>query len=176
MAGYVDVNDIDGEIVAIHRIGDILAVYKESGIVAVTYSGGDTVFSKEVITTRAGLVSPTAVVVLPHSHVFIGKDNIYEFDGNTVTPIGDTIYNYFLEHVVLKEKIIGFYNQKSKDIIFSFIEKDQTGIDRNRALVYSTRLHTWSVRDMGITAIGEFTERSGLIIDEVQNIYDSTEM
>ena len=89
MSGYVDVNDIEGRIIAIKKIGDILAIYKERGIVALTYTGGEYIFSKELVTTKAGLVSPTALIALPHSHVFIGKDNIYEFDGNTVTPIGD---------------------------------------------------------------------------------------
>ena len=176
MAGYVDVNDIDGKIVNMKRIGDILAIYKEGGIVAVTYSGGDTVFSKELITTRAGLVSPTAIVVLPHSHIFVSKDNIYQFDGNTVVPIGDPIRNYFLKHVKQKDKIIGFYNQYSKDVIFAFMETENATYNYSKALTYNTQLNTWSVRDINMSALGEYTEHSQLIIDEVHNPYDSEEM
>lgn len=176
MSGYVDVNDIDGKIVTIKRIGDILAIYKEGGIVALTYSGGDTVFSKELITTQAGLVSPTAVVVLPHSHIFVGKDNIYQFDGNTVVPIGDPIRNYFLKYVKQKNKIISFYNQYSKDVIFAFIDNNNPTENRAKALTYNTQLNLWSVRDINMTAIGEYTERTSLIIDEVQDQYNSQEM
>lgn len=176
MAGYVDVNDIDGKIIAMKRIGDILAIYKESGIVAVTYSGGDTVFSKELITTKAGLISPTAIVVLPHLHIFVAKDNIYQFDGNTVVPIGDPIRNYFLKHVKQKNKVIGFYNQYSKDVIFAFMETDSATGNCGRAFIYNTQLNLWSVRDVNMTAFGEYTDNSGLIIDEVQNLYDSQEM
>ena len=176
MAGYVDVNDIDGKIVTMKRIGDILAIYKEGGIIAVTYSGGDTIFSKELVTTRAGLVSPTAIVVLPHSHIFVSKDNIYQFDGNTVVPIGDPIRNYFLTHVKQKDKIIGFYNQYSKDVIFAFMTNDNDKYNRSKALTYNTQLNTWSVRDINMSALGEYTEHSQLIIDEVQNPYDSEEM
>ena len=175
LCGYVDVNDIDGKIMTMKRIGDILAIYKEGGIVAVTYSGGDTVFSKELITTAAGLISPTAIVVLPHAHIFAGKDNIYQFDGNTVVPIGDPIRNYYLREVKRKDKIIGFYNQSTKDVIFAYIDSTG-GENRAKALVYNTQLNVWSVRDIGMTAIGDYTEITSLIIDEVQNTYNSQEM
>jgi len=95
MAGYVDVDDTDGRIIAIKRLGDVLYVYKERSIIAFTYTGGeDTVFSKEVVTTKAGLISPEAIVELPHMHIFVGQDNIYVFDGNTCTAIGDPVKDW----------------------------------------------------------------------------------
>jgi hypothetical protein len=129
-----------------------------------------------LVTTRAGLVSPTAIVVLPHSHIFVSKDNIYQFDGNTVVPIGDPIRNYFLTHVRQKDKIIGFYNQYSKDVIFAFMTNDNDIYNRSKALTYNTQLNTWSVRDINMSALGEYTEHSQLIIDRVHNPYDSEEM
>ena len=176
MAGYVDVNDIEGRIVAIKKIGDILAVYKERGIIAISYAGGDTVFSKELITTKAGLVSPTAIIVLPHSHIFIGKDNIYEFDGNTVTPIGDQIRKWFFNDITSIDRIIGYYNENSKDIIFVYDNTGKDSINRNKAITYNTYTHTWSVRDVNMTSIGDFCENDDLIIDEVNDEYDSEEM
>ena len=176
MAGYVDVNDIEGRIISIKKIGDILAVYKERGIVAISYTGGDTVFSKELITTRAGLVAPTAIIVLPHSHIFVGKDNIYEFDGNTVTPIGDPIRNYFFNDITSVDRIIGYYNEGSKDILFVYNNTGQDNLNRNKAITYNTYTHAWSMRDINMTSIGDFCENDDLIIDEVSNLYDSTEM
>lgn len=167
MAGYVDVNDIEGKIVAIKKIGDILAVYKERGIVAITYSGGDTVFSKELITTKAGLVSPDAIIVLPHTHIFVGKDNIYQFDGNTVVPIGDPIRNYFFNDLKSIDRILGYYNETSKDIVFAYDNTDTRDNNRRKAITYNTYTHAWSVRDMGVTAIGDFCENDDLIIDEL---------
>lgn len=167
MAGYVDVNDIEGKIVSIKKIGDILAVYKERGIIAISYTGGDTVFSKELVTTKAGLVSPNAIIVLPHSHVFVGRDNIYEFDGNTVTPIGDPIRKWFFEDLTSIDRILGYYNESSKDIVFAYDNTGKDSINRNKAITYNTYTHTWSVRDMEVTAIGDFCENDDLIIDEL---------
>ena len=87
LSGYVDVNDTNGKIIALKVLNDTLYVYKERSIIAVTFTGDDTdyytVFTKEVVTTKAGLIAPEAIVELPHAHIFIGTDNIYVFDGNT---------------------------------------------------------------------------------------------
>jgi len=122
MAGYVDVDDVDGEIVAIRKLNDLLVVYKEKGIVAVTFTGGDTVFSKELITTKTGLVSPDSIVELPHSHIFIGEDDIYEFDGSSITTIGEPIKQYFFNTVnpSNKNKIIGYYDDEKNDVMFIY--------------------------------------------------------
>ena len=45
LSGYVDVNDTEGRIVAIKKLGDTLFIYKERSIIGLTYTGGeDTVF------------------------------------------------------------------------------------------------------------------------------------
>ena len=176
MAGYVDVNDIEGRIITIKKIGDTLAIYKERGIIAINYTGGDTVFSKELITTKAGLVSPNAIIVLPHSHVFIGKDNIYEYDGNTVVPIGDPIRKWFFKDLTSIDRILGYYNEETKDIVFAYDNSGEDTLNRNKAITYNTYTHAWSVRDIGMTAIGDFCENDDLIIDEVSNQYDSNQM
>lgn len=176
MSGYVDADDIEGRIIAIKKIGDILAIYKERGIISISYTGDETVFSKELITTKAGLVSPNAIIVLPHSHVFIGKDNIYEFDGNTVVPIGDPIRNWFFNDLKSIDRIIGYYNESSKDIIFAYDNTGSNDINRNKAITYNTYTHAWSVRDMNITALGDFCENDDYIIDEFnqlpKDVYD----
>lgn len=176
MAGYVDANEIEGRIVSIKKIGDTLAVYKERGIITINYTGGETVFSKELLTTKAGLVSPNAIVVLPHSHVFIGKDNIYEFDGNTVTPIGDPIRKWFFNDVVSLEKIIGYYNESSKDIVFAYSSGSVEDINKDKAITYNTYTHAWSVRDINMTALGNFCENDDLIIDDLKESEDEYDM
>ena len=190
MAGYVDVNDVDGEIVSIKKLNDILVVYKEKGIVAMTFTGGDTVFSKEVITTKTGLLAPGAIIEMPHSHIFIGEDNIYEFDGNSVVPIGDPIKDYFFSTLIpkCKNKVIGYYDKDVGDILFIYdrvgdFDFDLSGIteeelnelldnenNRNLAITFNISNKTWAKREMYITAIGEFCQTRNLIIDKITNI------
>ena len=176
MSGYVDANDIEGRIVAMRKIGDTLAIYKEHGIIAITYNGGETVFSKELITTKAGLISPTALIVLPHSHIFVGRDNIYEFDGNTVVPIGDPIRKWFFQDLSSHERVLGYYNEQSKDIIFAYNSNSDDVFNRNKAITYNTYTHAWSVRDMNVTALGDFCTNDDLVIDDLHNAEDEYDM
>lgn len=176
MAGYVDVTDVQGKVMAIHKMGDTLIVYKENGIISINYTGGDTVFSKELITSKAGLISPQAIVSLEHSHFFVGKDNIYVFDGNTVTPIGDQIYNHFFSDLTSVNKIIGYYDGNSKEIMFAYDNTGNDAVSLNKAIVYNTFTHTWTQRDMGITAIGDYSDDRDLIIDEIPNEFNSQKM
>lgn len=190
MAGYVDVDDVDGEIVAIRKLNDLLVVYKEKGIVAVTFTGGDTVFSKELITTKTGLVSPDSIVELPHSHIFIGEDDIYEFDGSSITTIGEPIKQYFFNTVnpSNKNKIIGYYDDEKNDVMFIYDNSirisepgltqqqiDLKSIKENRklAITFNVPTKTWSKREMYITAIGKFCQTQDLVIDDVKVEIDS---
>lgn len=123
MAGYVDVDDVDGEIMAIRKLNDILVVYKEKGIVAVTFTGGeDTVFSKELITAKTGLIASGAIIELPHSHIFVGNDNIYEFNGSSIIPIGDQIKDYFFGTLnpVQRDRIMGYYDEEIGDVMIIY--------------------------------------------------------
>ncbi len=188
MSGYVDVNDVEGEIVQIKKLNDILVVYKEKGIVAMTFTGGDTVFSKEVITTRTGLMASGAIIEMPHSHIFVGDDNIYEFDGNSVTPIGDPIKDYFFNTLIPKGRsnVIGYYDKDQGDIMFVYDMVDSNRMttpdelypqdidwnlnsDKNRssAITFNVSTKTWSKREMYITAIGEFSQTENVTINSI---------
>ena len=170
LSGYVDVDDTEGRIVAIKKLGDTLFIYKERSIIGLTYTGGDdTIFSKEVVTTVAGLISPDAIVELPHMHIFIGQDNIYAFDGNTCTPIGDSIKQWVLEHIRPEklDSIFGYYNEDSGDITFSFCSTTHNGDDCDKAIIYNTGQRVWSTREMYMTAIGRYCSPKDKIIDSV---------
>ena len=169
MAGYVDCDDTPGKIQAIRRLGDYLFVYKEDGLIAISYTGGDTVFSKELVTTQAGLIAPQAIVELPHAHIFIGSDNVYHFDGSTVTPIGDAIKDY-VTSILDPSKILnifGYYNKKSGDVIFAFDSTVASGNNRDKAIIYNVETKVWSVRDLNMTTIGEYSQIFERYIDEI---------
>ena len=176
LAGYVDVNDTAGKIMAVKKIGDILVVYKEDGIVAISYTGGDTTFSKELITTQTGLIAPKAVVSLSHSHIFVGRDNIYQFDGNSVMPIGDDIRKFFFKDLTSVLSVVGFYNSESGDVIFAYNNTLEDTRVLNKAITYNTFTHTWAVRDINATCIGDFDDNRDPLINEIDYPYDSTRM
>lgn len=187
MAGYVDVDDVDGEIMAIRKLNDILVVYKEKGIIAVTFTGGeDTVFSKELITTKTGLIASGAIIELPHSHIFIGDDNIYEFNGSSIVPIGDQIKDYFFSTLnpVQRDRIMGYYDEEIGDVMIIYDKVKEYDIlnnvgiqeeyqsklasskNRGIALTFNITTKTWSKREMYATAIGKFCQTKNRIIEE----------
>ena len=159
MSHYVDVDDTEGRIIAIKRLGDVLYVYKERSIIAFTYTGEeDTIFSKEIVTTKAGLIAPDAIVELPHMHIFVGQDNVYIFDGNTCTPIGDSVKDWVYQNIKPEnvDKIFGYYNEETGDVTFSFYSTNDKHIEDNcdKAIIYNISQRVWSTREMFLTAIG----------------------
>lgn len=175
LSGYIDVDDTEGRIVAIKRFGDVLYVYKERSIIAFTYTGGeDTVFSKEVVTTKAGLIAPEAIIELPHMHLFVGQDNVYIFDGNTCTPIGDPVKDWVYQNIKTDstDKIFGYYNEESSDATFSFYSTINTEDNCDKAMIYNVSQRVWSTREMYMTAIGQYSIKRDKIIDSVNTPYD----
>lgn len=124
LAGYVDVDDTEGRIIGIKRIGDALYIYKENSIIVFTYTGdADSVFSKEVVTTKAGLVSEDAIVELPHLNIFMSSNNIYAFDGNTCKPIGESISDWFFYKKLGRaglNRVFGYYDEIHDEVVFCF--------------------------------------------------------
>ena len=192
MSGYVDVDDTDGKIMALKRIGDVLYIYKENSIIALTYTGDpDNIFSKEVVTTKAGLIAPEAIVELPHLNIFLGEDDIYMFDGNTCTGIGESIKDWFFSEFLNKgsvERVFGYYDERHQEVVFCFKkaidgaeneyiyneEEDNNVIydaslleNNDYAIIFSLRFKTWSVREMGITALGKVRLMRDQRIDDI---------
>lgn len=175
LSGYIDVDDTEGRIVAIKRLGDVLYVYKERSIIAITYTGSeDTTFSKEVVTTKAGLIAPEAIIELPHMHLFVGQDNVYIFDGNTCTPIGDPVKDWVYQNIKpdSADKIFGYYNEESGDATFSFYSTINTEDNCDKAMIYNVSQRVWSTREMYMTAIGQYSIKRDKIIDSVNTPYD----
>lgn len=186
LSGYVDVDDTDGKIMALKRIGDVLYIYKQNSIIALTYTGDpDTVFSKEVVTTKAGPIAPDAIIELPHMNIFVGEDDIYAFDGNTCNGIGDSIKDWFFSTFLDKsyvERLFGYYDEKNQEVLFccnkngenntALTVKQNLQRNANYAIVYNLRLKTWSVREVGMSAIGQIKISDDIRIDDVNEQYD----
>lgn len=92
-ANWARLRDSPGDIVAMKRLGDAVIVYKSDAIYRMTFIGPPYTFKFEKIVDGIGCavgawVSP-CVVDVGGAHVFIGKNDIYLFDGNSrPVPIG----------------------------------------------------------------------------------------
>lgn len=169
MAGYVDCDDTSGKIYAIKKLGDYLFVYKEDGILVISYTGGDTIFEKSVVTSKACLIAPNAIVELPHAHIFVGTDDIYYFDGSTATPIGTPIKDFFFNKVDPQKllQIYGYYNEDSGDVVFAFDSTIPHDTNRDKAITYNINTKVWSMRDMNMTTLGQYLQSDDRTIDDI---------
>lgn len=61
----------------------------------------DSVFAIQSRVSGLGLLSPYSVTVIGNMAFFLGPDNVYQFDGNQLTPIGDAIMNRLAVQTVL---------------------------------------------------------------------------
>ncbi len=91
--------DTSGGITAAKRIGDGIAVYKERAVYYGQYVGGDIIWSWSQVASNAGCVGADAVVNAGGVHVFVGRDDIWMFDGSRPQSIGASIKRWFFADV-----------------------------------------------------------------------------
>lgn len=88
----------DGDpIVALKPLGDKLVIYKYNSIWILE---GDNLYNwiQRGSQKEYGCIAPFSIQEVKGTHIFLGEDNMYMFDGQTITAIGDDIravYNKF---------------------------------------------------------------------------------
>lgn len=88
-------SDTSGGITAVRAMGDKFVIYKAGAIYLASYVGPPVVFDPERISDRVGAPCQSAVVKVDQAHYFIGAENIWRFDGATLTPLGEGIKDWF---------------------------------------------------------------------------------
>lgn len=70
-----------GEITAAARLGQYVVAYKAANLFLGTYAGSPIIWQWDQIPGEVGCVGPEAVDDVGGAHVFVGRDNIWLFDG-----------------------------------------------------------------------------------------------
>lgn len=76
-----------GPITAGRRFGDNIIAYKAGAMFVGTYVGAPEVWRWTQVSTDVGCVGQQAVVDTSIGHLFVGRDNVYVFDGTIPRPI-----------------------------------------------------------------------------------------
>jgi hypothetical protein len=81
-----------GEVLRVLPYADKLIVFSRNSIGCLCYINPEVIFGTQIYVTATNLVGPEAVVDTSPYIVYVGQDNIYLWNGNSLaTPIGDKI-------------------------------------------------------------------------------------
>lgn len=90
-ASFFDLVETDDHVVSLRLLLDRCILYKASSIWEITYVGYPTMFTYSPIITNIGCEAPDTIVNYSGTHIFLGTDNVYIFNGRELLPIGDNI-------------------------------------------------------------------------------------
>lgn len=154
MAGYLDLQNEPTPIISLIPFYNFLLVFKTNCAYALKFVGTPYIFVVEKI-LETGLFAPFAYGFYLNNLVFVGEDNIYFFNGSSLTPIGDLIKDYFFNTVNFNRKeMIRLFVDEKQHLVFLFYPTANAYDDYNdRCLVYNIELKAWFVYDIEMTDI-----------------------
>lgn len=148
MAGYLDLNSEPTEIVALVPLNDLLVVFKKDCVYVMKFVGSPFVFVVEKVVEDIGLLAPLGYTVLYDNIVFVGSDNIYNFNGSVITPIGDMVFDYFLNTFDIEKTnyVRMFFDETAKKVYLFYPEKNKDYC--SLALVFNLEIKSWTLYDI----------------------------
>jgi hypothetical protein len=87
VAGFTQLGGEGGAIIDGLSLRDAFVIYRESAISVFDYVGGPYVWQIRNLSSTFGLISHNCIVEANAKHYFIGTDNIYINDGNSIEPL-----------------------------------------------------------------------------------------
>jgi len=110
-AGFVDLADTPGALMAAETLRDTLLIYKTDAVYAADFVGGSQIYAFRSLFRGIGAISPRAVAVTPEGHIFVTESDIMITDGNTVRSIATA---------KVRKRIFNALNQLELGAIFAF--------------------------------------------------------
>ena len=168
-SGAVDLTEVPGAITGIKTLGDDLYIYFTQGIMRGSRTGN---FTNPVSYSSApgegvGCIAPRTLQTLPDGrHIFLGTDyNVYQFDGQNLTPIGDAIQRQ-LQQVIrgnsLNQCHAVIHSRESQYWLFVVTIPETTY--PQTAYVYDWTTNAWFLRQLASSDVVDFTADTGVEI------------
>lgn len=149
-AGFAQLSDRAGSIVAARRLRDSLIVYKENSSYAIRYVGGNEKFGVSGLWSNAGAVNTRAVDDIDGKHVVVTNGDIVINDGySEPISIANALVRNFL-FAQLDETNFGnlqvIYDAAKQDVWIAFPESGSEYC--TLALVYNKPSNAWGVVEL----------------------------
>ena len=157
-AGSGQVSDTPGTITAARSLRDTFMIYKSNACYAVDYVGGNEKFTKKLLWSRAGALSPRAVDDANGWHAVVTEGDIVRNDGySQPVSIAEALVRKFLFDqisVANYEALQVLYDFVNGDVWILFPEGGATFC--TVALVYNVASNGWGVVDLQDIAYANF--------------------
>lgn len=147
-----------GKITALKVLGEYIIAYKEKSIYVGRDAGSPAVLQFTLIPGEIGCASPNAIADIGSAHIFIGTQDIYIFDGNTVRPIGDPLRIWFFNDIDPQyiNRTQALHNEKYSTVIFNYSKNGTSGA-LNGGIAYNYKTNTWGVAARAVNCPFEYT-------------------
>lgn len=134
--------DSPGEILALRALGENLIAYKDSSIYVGRYVGPPGVWEWRLIPGRVGVASPGSIVDIGNAHLFIGREDLYIFDGNFPQALNSPIKQWLYKHInkSYMSRITHLYDPDNS-LVYFFYGAGGFGELPNQCLVYNHKVN-----------------------------------
>lgn len=157
LAAWGMLMDTPGEIVAGRRLGQDVVAYKERSMYLGRFVGAPVVWQWQLIASDIGAVSHECVIDTGVSHLFIGLDDFWMFDGATPVKIKAPLRDWFFTNLdkQYQQRIQGRYDRENKRAWWFFPTRDSVGA-LNAAIVYHTENGKWGFANIQAESIFDY--------------------
>lgn len=162
-------------ITGICQVGSVLAIFTAGGIYNMTYVGFDNgVMQIDPQIQGIGNFLPYAVIAMDKYAAFISFEDIYVYDGNTVTPIGGPIRDYFFANLsqdpIIRANTWGYIEQDKQELRWYFPSRTSSGLC-DLCMAFNWQTQDWYIEDgQEITAALSVGGGSLRTIDQLTNL------
>lgn len=175
--------DTPGRLLAGRALGNDFVAYKANSMYLGRYVGLPLIWEWQRIPGNVGTFGQESVVSVNNAHYFIGKDDIYVFDGTQVRPIGNGIKKWFFSNLnaTTRANIRGIADA-TRDLIYWYYPTQSTGA-LDACIVYNYRSDAWGYVSGSIQVPVEYSSGQitwdgvgalGSTYDDLPNVaYDS---
>lgn len=148
-----------GPIMAARRFGDDICVYKQGTMFVGRYVGAPEVWRWTQVSNDIGCVGQDAVVDTSIGHIFVGRDNVYLFDGTTPRPLATgTLRNWLFADMspVYRYKTTCLWDRPS-NLVWIYYPSAGSAGTVDRCVVYHVTTQRWGVANSTIEAAVNYT-------------------
>lgn len=148
-------------------------VLQQYGVSRLSFTGGATVFSKDVIEEGRGCVSKPSVVTVGSTVYFLSSDGFCRTDGASVEVISTSrVFDWFLENASSVDlfRVQGAVNWPARCVVWSFVPQNGTGYARQ--IIFSWAENKWSTASLPVDWFFATTQ-AGTTLEQYSALYSN---